>query len=85
MTELFRRDRPDGPLQWTGNVPARAARSLEMAGYDVRQLLGAATTVAAVFEDGAADDDAMPPRRAASATAGRRGSRSDRRRGEVRS
>ncbi|MDQ1402572.1 MAG: pilus assembly protein CpaF [Actinomycetota bacterium] len=39
VTELFRRDRPDGPLRWTGNIPTRVARPLEMAGYDVRALL----------------------------------------------
>src|SRR5688500_18456354 len=41
ITELFHRERPDGPLRWTGNLPARAARSLEMAGCDVRRLLSA--------------------------------------------
>ena len=41
VTELFHRERPDGPLRWTGNLPARAARPLEMAGYDVRRLVGA--------------------------------------------
>ena len=38
-TELFRRDRPGAPLAWTGNLPTRAARALEMAGYGVRALL----------------------------------------------
>ena len=38
-TELFRREVPGGPLTWTGNLPDRAARALEMAGYDVRRLL----------------------------------------------
>ena len=42
VTELFRRDGPDTPLAWTGNLPSRAARPLQMAGYDVRQLLDAA-------------------------------------------
>jgi hypothetical protein len=41
VTELFRRERPGAPLTWTGNLPARAARTLEMAGHDVRALLGA--------------------------------------------
>jgi len=41
VTELFRRERPGAPLTWTGNLPGRAARPLEMAGYDVRQLLDA--------------------------------------------
>ncbi len=39
VTELFRRQRADEPLAWTGNLPVRAARSLEEAGYDVRSLL----------------------------------------------
>ena len=39
VTELFQRDRADGRLRWTGNVPARIARPLELAGYDVRALL----------------------------------------------
>ncbi|HUR22356.1 MAG TPA: ATPase, T2SS/T4P/T4SS family [Acidimicrobiales bacterium] len=41
VTELFRRDRPGSALTWTGNLPARAARALEMGGYDVRRLLDA--------------------------------------------
>ncbi|MGH9164701.1 MAG: CpaF family protein [Acidimicrobiales bacterium] len=41
VTELFRRDHPDAPLRWTGNLPQRAARPLEAAGYDVRRLLDA--------------------------------------------
>ncbi len=41
ITELFRREGPDAPLGWTGNLPSRAARALEMAGYDVRRLLDA--------------------------------------------
>jgi len=39
VTELFRRERPDTPLVWTGNLPSRASRPLQVAGYDVRQLL----------------------------------------------
>ncbi|MGI9032386.1 MAG: CpaF family protein [Acidimicrobiales bacterium] len=39
VTELFQRPRWDEPLAWTGNVPVRAARFLEEAGYDVRALL----------------------------------------------
>ena len=42
VTELFRRDRPDAPLGWCGNLPVRAARPLEAAGHDVRRLLGGA-------------------------------------------
>ena len=40
VTEVFRRTRTDGPLEWTGNLPIRAARALEEAGYDTRALVG---------------------------------------------
>ena len=40
-TPLFARHRLDGPLAWTGNLPVRAARRLELAGYDVRRLVEA--------------------------------------------
>ena len=39
VTELFVRARHDEPLRWTGNLPIRLARPLELAGYDVRGLL----------------------------------------------
>ncbi|HSH62307.1 MAG TPA: hypothetical protein VK988_22185 [Acidimicrobiales bacterium] len=39
VTELFRRERLDAPLTWSTNLPVRAARPLETAGFDVRQLL----------------------------------------------
>ena len=39
VTELFRRDRADQPLRWTGNLPSRAMRAFDQAGYDVRALL----------------------------------------------
>ena len=39
VTELFTRPRVDAPLRWTGNLPVRAARALEEAGFDVRALL----------------------------------------------
>ena len=39
VTELFGRERVDQPLRWTGNLPSRVARPLELAGYDVRALL----------------------------------------------
>lgn len=39
VTELFRRERPDGPLAWTGNLPSRVARPLEHAGFALRTLL----------------------------------------------
>jgi pilus assembly protein CpaF len=51
VTELFRRERHGQPLRWTGNLPARISRPLEVAGFDVRALLGAfadATTGEAV-------------------------------------
>jgi pilus assembly protein CpaF len=38
-TELFTRPRPDQPLCWTGDLPVRAARVLDVAGYPVRELL----------------------------------------------
>ena len=40
VTELFRRERHDSPLGWTGELPVRAQRALQQAGYDVRRLLG---------------------------------------------
>jgi pilus assembly protein CpaF len=39
LTELFTRPRRDEPLRWTGNLPVRAGRFLEEAGYAVRALL----------------------------------------------
>jgi pilus assembly protein CpaF len=39
ITELFSRARRDEPLRWTGNLPVRAGRFLEEAGYDLRTLL----------------------------------------------
>lgn len=43
VTEAFRRSGPDQALRWTGDVPARPARPLADAGYDVRRLLEGAT------------------------------------------
>lgn len=40
VTDLFRRTRRDQPLEWTGLLPNRAARALEEAGFDLRDLLG---------------------------------------------
>ena len=40
VTGLFCRERLDTPLSWTGNLPVRACRALEVVGYDVRELLG---------------------------------------------
>lgn len=37
-TSVFSRPRHDAPLRWSGNLPIRAARSLELAGYDVRAM-----------------------------------------------
>jgi pilus assembly protein CpaF len=37
-TSIFARSRHDAPLRWTGNLPVRAARALELAGYDLREL-----------------------------------------------
>jgi pilus assembly protein CpaF len=42
ITQLFRRERWEAPLRWTGEVPIRAAPALEDAGYDPRTLLEAA-------------------------------------------
>jgi pilus assembly protein CpaF len=42
VTEVFGRPRHDLPLEWTGNLPARATRSLADAGFDVRALLDVA-------------------------------------------
>jgi pilus assembly protein CpaF len=39
-TSLFARSRFADPLLWTGNLPVRAARALELAGFDVRSLAG---------------------------------------------
>jgi pilus assembly protein CpaF len=37
-TSLFVRPRLGDALGWTGSLPVRAARTLELAGWDVRQL-----------------------------------------------
>ena len=39
VTEVFARERPSAPLTWTGNVPVRATRALETAGFDIPALL----------------------------------------------
>lgn len=41
VTQLFARPAPRQPLVWSGNLPVRASRVLETAGFDVRDLLGA--------------------------------------------
>ena len=38
-TEVFRRERPDGPLVWTGQIPSRLSRSFGEAGFDIRSLV----------------------------------------------
>ncbi len=40
VTELFSRQAPDAPLEWTGNVPVRCAKALATSGIDVHELLG---------------------------------------------
>ena len=40
-TDLFRRDRWDQPLRWTGNVPVRLVRAFEEAGFDLLRFLEA--------------------------------------------
>jgi len=37
-TPVFARARFADPLSWTGNLPVRASRALELCGYDVRSL-----------------------------------------------
>jgi len=49
VTELFRRDRWDAPLHWTGTLPIRATAALEDAGHDVRALLDAAVPQRSAF------------------------------------
>jgi pilus assembly protein CpaF len=39
-TSIFARSRFGDSLSWTGNLPVRAARSLELAGFDVQALTG---------------------------------------------
>ncbi len=43
VTDVFGRSLSDGPLCWTGEVPGRAGRALERAGFDIRSLLDAGT------------------------------------------
>lgn len=40
-TSLWERPRREAGLTWTGNLPVRATRALQMAGYDVRALVDA--------------------------------------------
>ncbi len=70
VTELFRRERWDAPLRWSGTLPVRAQPALEDAGYDLRALRSAALP---------GGPDAVAPRRPARAgtarTAGTWGAR----------
>ena len=52
VTELFSRSRWDAPLTWTGELPVRCQRSLEEAGYDVRELLNTSGNRAYATTDG---------------------------------
>jgi pilus assembly protein CpaF len=44
-TSVFERKRGDAPLVWSGNLPVRAARALDLAGYDIRQLVDSGARV----------------------------------------
>jgi pilus assembly protein CpaF len=37
-TSIVARARHDLPLTWSGNLPVRAARALELAGFDIRAM-----------------------------------------------
>lgn len=39
VTDVFGRQTRDGPLQWTGAVPARISDALAQNGHDIRDLL----------------------------------------------
>lgn len=41
-TTVFARPRFTDPLQWSGSLPVRAARAMELHGYDLRSLVGQA-------------------------------------------
>ncbi len=75
-TELFSRPRPDEGLAWSGNLPLRAARALEEAGYDVRELLDGGgkrvRTVRAVAGDGKGSGNGESPAPARARTPRRR-------------
>ncbi len=69
-TELFSRGRPDQPLTWSGNLPLRAGRALQEAGYDVHELLeGGGKRVrpvgAVADKEAVASNGASPARRSA--------------------
>ena len=52
ITEVFRRARPDEPLAWTGQIPARLARSFAEVGVDIRSILDASPPIAATRDSG---------------------------------
>jgi hypothetical protein len=39
-TSVFSRVHFDDPLRWTGNLPIRAARAMELHGFDIRASVG---------------------------------------------
>ena len=41
VTEVFRRNQPDAPVGWTGQIPVRIERALSGVGYDIRSAAGA--------------------------------------------
>jgi pilus assembly protein CpaF len=43
VTEVFRRARPDEPLRWTGQIPARLAGAFADSGIDIRAILDTST------------------------------------------
>jgi pilus assembly protein CpaF len=51
VTDVFTRGRADGPLAWSGSIPARAGRALERAGFDIRVLLDSAASGGAAVGD----------------------------------
>ncbi len=60
VTDLFVRDRIDGPLRWTGAMPSRLTRALEENGTDVRALLQATATEAPAPAESAVHPTASP-------------------------
>lgn len=44
-TPIFVRHRPNAPLEWTGMIPVRAGMMFERAGFDIRALLQADTSM----------------------------------------
>lgn len=46
LTTVFERPTPEEPLRWSGNLPVRASRALERAGFDILELVDARETIA---------------------------------------